>query len=283
MRYTRLFALVLALALVAGACGGDDATADSGQVTVPDVVGDSADFARGALEAVGLVPDVIELDGGDAVPGIVFEQVPAAGSSVAAGATVVVKVAADDGYTPGDDEETTTTAAVGDTTTTTVAATTTTTPGTTTTGVTTTTTATTTTAAGITQQECQAHPYYDSQNDPNCVKARYETPVNSTTSPRVWQCLSTGAGPYYNQDQPGNIGCLEGRNKPVLYYQANPPAKPYPDYDPTVGTVDTFLECAWRDAQHVLDRVDNLSQGQPQIQGGYRWIVSTDNKVCAGP
>ena len=89
----RLLVGLVALALVAIACGDDGAS--DGQVTVPDVVGQSVDFAMGALQAVGLLPDVVEVLQDDPDPGTVFEQVPAAGTEASEGDTVVIKVVAD--------------------------------------------------------------------------------------------------------------------------------------------------------------------------------------------
>jgi len=283
----RLFALLIASALILAACGDDDTTAD-GDLTVPDVVGSTADFASGALESVGLVPDVIEQES-DAPEGTVFEQVPAAGSAAAEGDTVVVKVStgpATDDTTTTTDGDTTTTSA-GETTTTTSSGTSTTAGATTTTttaATTTTTTAATTTTeqVGLTEQQCEDHPYYEPRSDPNCSKADYRLEVNDTTSPRVWQCMSQGDGVYYNQDQPGNLACDQDRNAPNLYFTNNPPAPPYPDYDPTIGTVDTFIECSWKDAQYILDNYDHLSQGNQTLSGGFQWLVSNDNEVCAG-
>lgn len=288
----RSITLLTAFVLVLAACGGDDSTG-GGDLTVPDVVGETADFARGTIEAVGLVADVIEQES-DAPEGTVFEQVPAAGASAAEGDTVVVKVSTGEDATTtttttGADDTTTTTntatTAAGDTTTTTAATGTTAAATTTTTAAaTTTTTAATTTTAGVevvtTAEQCEDHPYYEPRSDPNCSKAVYRLEVNDTTSPRVWQCMSNGDGVYYNQDQPGNLACDQDRNAPNLYFQNNPPAPPYPDYDPTIGTVDTFIECSWKDAQYILDRYDNLTQGNQTLSGGFQWLVSNDNEVC---
>jgi hypothetical protein len=92
--------------------------------------------------------------------------------------------------------------------------------------------------------------------------------------------MSVGDGVRYNPDQPQNLQCIQDRNAPNLYFQNNPPAPPYPDYDPTIGTVDTFIECSWKDAQYILDRVDNLTQGSPNLTAGFQWLVSNDNEVC---
>jgi len=102
---------IVAFCLLAAACGGDgDTAATSALVQVPDVVGQSMGFARGALGALGLVADVIETDSGG-LAGQVAEQVPAAGIEVAPGSSVVIKVPAS--------TTTTTTTTVAESTTTT--------------------------------------------------------------------------------------------------------------------------------------------------------------------
>lgn len=105
----RAFTLLICVVLVMSACGDDDTSATSeaveGSVVVPNVVGESAAFASGVLEATGLGATVIEeaIEGAEA--GTVVEQIPAAGRTADAGATVVLRVAA------GSAETTTTTAA----------------------------------------------------------------------------------------------------------------------------------------------------------------------------
>lgn len=145
----RIFALVLGLMLVASACGDDGGTDAAGaeeDLSVPDVVGESVDFARGLLEAGGFTPDIVEVVDEGVEAGTVMEQVPAAGSPSAVGATVVIKVAvAADATTT--TEGATTTSGDGATTTTAGGGTTTTAGSSTTTAASTTTSATTTTLA----------------------------------------------------------------------------------------------------------------------------------------
>jgi beta-lactam-binding protein with PASTA domain/predicted Ser/Thr protein kinase len=65
------------------------------QVGVPDVVGESEDDARAALEDVGLrAGDVTEQESSDEEPGTVLEQDPAAGGEVDRGSAVDLVVAA---------------------------------------------------------------------------------------------------------------------------------------------------------------------------------------------
>jgi beta-lactam-binding protein with PASTA domain len=88
--------LLLALCLTATACGEDGSTSTTpGRgVAVPGLVGQTLDYARGALEAVGLTADVVTAEGAGLPAGQVTQQVPAPGTVVAAGSRVVVKVAA---------------------------------------------------------------------------------------------------------------------------------------------------------------------------------------------
>jgi serine/threonine-protein kinase len=63
------------------------------QVSVPDVVGDQEDDARGALDAAGLRADVSEEESEDQEPGTVLRQDPASGAKVDKGSTVSLVVA----------------------------------------------------------------------------------------------------------------------------------------------------------------------------------------------
>jgi eukaryotic-like serine/threonine-protein kinase len=63
------------------------------QVSVPDVVGDDEDDARGALEDAGLRADVTEEESEDADPGTVLRQSPGAGEQVDKGSAVELVVA----------------------------------------------------------------------------------------------------------------------------------------------------------------------------------------------
>lgn len=105
-------------------------------------------------------------------------------------------------------------------------------------------------------------------------KATYRVPVHSGAGDPIEQCLAKGGNPYYNPDAPSsskNTGCSTGRNGRWDH--------PVPDYDPTIGALDTEIECAWKDAQHV--RSQSLSQGKSSVQGGYQWIVyNASEKVC---
>ncbi len=104
-------------------------------------------------------------------------------------------------------------------------------------------------------------------------KATYRVPVHRGGGDPIEQCLAKGGNPYYNPDAPGgtNTSCSTGRNGRWDH--------PVPDYDPTIGALDTEIECAWKDAQHV--RSKSLSQGKPSVQGGYQWIVyNPSEQVC---
>ncbi|MGH2946612.1 MAG: PASTA domain-containing protein [Solirubrobacteraceae bacterium] len=62
-------------------------------VEVPDVVGDTEENARSALEAAGLTVETTDRESEDEEPGTVLEQDPAAGEEVAPGSTVMLTVA----------------------------------------------------------------------------------------------------------------------------------------------------------------------------------------------
>ncbi|WP_436793973.1 hypothetical protein [Actinospongicola halichondriae] len=104
-------------------------------------------------------------------------------------------------------------------------------------------------------------------------KATYRVPVHRGSGDPIEQCLAKGGNPYYNPDAPGgtNTSCSTGRNGRWDH--------PVPDYDPTIGALDTEIECAWKDAEHV--RSKSLSQGKPSVQTGYKWIVyNPSEQVC---
>jgi serine/threonine-protein kinase len=63
------------------------------QVTVPDVVGQDLENARGELEGAGLAVTVDREEAAGAEPGTVLRQTPGTGTAVDAGATVTVTVA----------------------------------------------------------------------------------------------------------------------------------------------------------------------------------------------
>jgi eukaryotic-like serine/threonine-protein kinase len=64
-------------------------------VAVPDVVGDSEENARSALEGAGLSVETVDEETDAEDPGTVLEQDPAAGEEVAPGTTVTITVAAE--------------------------------------------------------------------------------------------------------------------------------------------------------------------------------------------
>jgi hypothetical protein len=102
--------VILMLVLFSGCADGDSSGGDGVALEVPDVVGATSEYARGVLETSGFVADVMEVPGGGAVAGEVFEQVPAAGTEAEVGSTVIVKIAAEE--SPPTTEVTTTTSAL---------------------------------------------------------------------------------------------------------------------------------------------------------------------------
>jgi hypothetical protein len=111
MRNARFHMLATLVAvLVAGACsgvergGGPTTTAPTGTVaattaaavsiTVPDLTGSSAEYARGALEALGLDVEITEVAAPDAIPGTVIGQIPDPDTALAPGSRVLIEIAA---------------------------------------------------------------------------------------------------------------------------------------------------------------------------------------------
>jgi hypothetical protein len=111
MRNTRLHLVaMLGAVLVAGACGGIErggepttttapgtlpaTTAAATSITVPDLTGSTAEYARGALEALGLDAEVADVAAPDAIPGTVIGQVPDPGTALAPGSRVLIEIAA---------------------------------------------------------------------------------------------------------------------------------------------------------------------------------------------
>lgn len=43
---------------------------------------------------------------------------------------------------------------------------------------------------------------------------------------------------------------------------------PFPDYDPTIGSADTPIECAWIAGQEIIQQAVNLTQGNATIDPG---------------
>jgi serine/threonine-protein kinase len=62
-------------------------------VSVPNVVGEPEDMARGDLEAAGFKVKVVQRESADKSPGTVLDQRPGAGTDQKKGSTVTIVVA----------------------------------------------------------------------------------------------------------------------------------------------------------------------------------------------
>lgn len=86
----------LVLGLVLWACGGGDMASPSttlSSVSMPDLEGSTAAFAKSTLENLGVSVEIVEVDANGAAPGTVVSVDPPPGSSTQTGAIVVIRVA----------------------------------------------------------------------------------------------------------------------------------------------------------------------------------------------
>src|SRR5580692_6759277 len=90
----QMFVRAAAFALFVAASGcGNDGSSGNGQVSVPNVVGDSQAAASTAITGAGLVLGTVTTQSSSTVTsGNVISETPAAGSSVAGGSGVALAV-----------------------------------------------------------------------------------------------------------------------------------------------------------------------------------------------
>ncbi len=139
---------------------------------------------------------------------------------------------------------------------------------------------------------CADNPYY-SEKDENCSRANYQNPPNdgrllnqleelygsSSKAKAVNKCLQQGGLPYYNADAPGGskTSCTTNgaaNYQPLGLSDQKGTLLPFPDYDPTVGSADTPIECAWGATQQIIQKAKNLTSGKPNIDAN---VVSKFN------
>jgi hypothetical protein len=99
----KTFTTALVVALIATACSSTPTESDERNaapasialIEVPDVVGRTLDYAEGVVSNIDLVLVVESVENPDVEPGIVFEQLPVAGSQVTPATPFVARVSAE--------------------------------------------------------------------------------------------------------------------------------------------------------------------------------------------
>ena len=120
--------------------------------------------------------------------------------------------------------------------------------------------------------------------DEFCTRANYQNPPHAdrlvgqlealygsrAKARAVSNCLAIGGLPYYNQDAPGGskTGCTTNgaaNYQPLGATGNNTTLLPFPDYNPTIGSADTPIECAWIGTQAIISGAERLTQGNPTL------------------